>query len=301
MLTKAFDMVIDDREDTGGELIAYASTFDREPDTAGDVVRRGAFADTLSKWAESGNSIPLLFGHRMDDPKMNLGRVTKAAEDERGLLIHAEFDPENETAQYVRKLVREGRLSKMSFAYDILDQGPVVLEDGRKANELRRLKLHEVSLVPVPANDHADVLDVKAAAGDTLENDEVVAELDSPETPAELDIDVAEPRLKAAGEEGDRTPDGGEDAPMERVAATLVMLAERIEQIGDALDALAQDIAMRLPVDEVASNEGIEAKGDEDVAGDDGDDNAEAPEGNAEVEVKAAETLSAMARYISIS
>lgn len=64
----------------GGGIVAYASIFDREPDSYGDVVARGAFADTLEVWWESGRPIPLLFGHNMDDPdarKLVLeGRVT---------------------------------------------------------------------------------------------------------------------------------------------------------------------------------------------------------------------------------
>lgn len=157
----------------GGTLVAYASTFDRDPDSYGDVIARGAFADTLKAWKDSGNTIPLLFGHRVDDPMMNIGGVTEAVEDEKGLKITANFDPDNPTAQYARKLVMEHRLSKMSFAFDVLEDGQTQLDDGREAHELRKMDLFEVSLVPIPANEHADVLDVKSAiahikAGRTL-------------------------------------------------------------------------------------------------------------------------------------
>lgn len=146
----------------GGTLTAYASTFDRDPDSYGDVVAKGAFADTLAAWKKSGNPIPLLFGHRTDDPFMNIGGVVDAVEDDRGLKITADFDPDNPNAQYCRKLVQEGRLTKMSFAFDVLDAGPTTLDNGVKVNELRKVDLFEVSLVPIPANEHADVLDVKA-------------------------------------------------------------------------------------------------------------------------------------------
>lgn len=146
----------------GGGITAYASTFDREPDCYGDVVAKGAFSDTLDAWRESGKPIPLLFGHQMDDPHMNIGAVTDAVEDERGLKVTASFDPDSETAQYVRKLVNEGRISKLSFAFDVLEEGPVELDGGIKANELRKLDLFEVSLVTVPANGHAEVIDSKA-------------------------------------------------------------------------------------------------------------------------------------------
>lgn len=147
--------------DDGG-FTGYASTFDREPDSYGDVIAPGAFADTLKAWRESGKPIPLLYGHNMEDPDYNIGSV-EAEEDERGLLVRASFDG-SPKAQRVRELVRDGRLYKMSFAFDVLDEGPVELDGGLKANELRKLDLFEVSVVLVPANQHAEILDAKARA-----------------------------------------------------------------------------------------------------------------------------------------
>lgn len=159
MRFKDYDAAV---SDDGGTITGYASTFDRDPDSYGDVVAPGAFSDTLKAWEASGHPIPLLFGHRTDDPFMNIGAVTSAEEDEKGLRFTAEFDPESETAQYCRRLALQGRCVKFSFAFDVLDEGTVTLEDGRKANELRKLDLFEISLVPIPANHHAGLEDVKA-------------------------------------------------------------------------------------------------------------------------------------------
>ena len=148
----------------GGKVVGYASTFDREPDAYGDVIAKGAFSDTVKAWREKmeqGVFLPLLYGHNTNDPKYNIGRVVAIEEDEKGLKIEAEFDAENETAQYVRKLAQEGRLYQFSFAFDVKDWGEVELEDGTKANELRTLDIYEVSLVQIPANQHAQVIEVK--------------------------------------------------------------------------------------------------------------------------------------------
>lgn len=150
-------------EADGGKVCGYASTFDREPDCYGDVVKAGAFAETLKHWEEIGKPIPLLYGHNTSDPAYNIGRVTEAREDERGLYVEAEFDAEGEKAQQVRRLVKDGRLYQFSFAYDVNDMGEVELGDGTKANELRALDIFEVSLVQIPANQHAEVTDVKGA------------------------------------------------------------------------------------------------------------------------------------------
>lgn len=144
-----------------GTVEGYASTWDRTPDSYGDVVRRGAFAETLHKWRMRKQPIPLLYGHRTDDPAYNVGRVVDAREDDRGLFIRAEFDADNPKAQEVRKLAQQGRLFQFSFAYQVLDSGPVTLQDGTRANELRKLDLFECSLVQIPANQNAVVTNIK--------------------------------------------------------------------------------------------------------------------------------------------
>lgn len=53
-----------------GEFIAYPSTFTREPDCYGDVVAKGAFDKTIKEWQDSGNTLPVLYGHRMDGPRL---------------------------------------------------------------------------------------------------------------------------------------------------------------------------------------------------------------------------------------
>ena len=154
-------------EDDGleeGQFVAYASTFIKEPDSYGDVVAPGAFSDTLAKWAESGNVLPVLFGHRFDDPDYNIGGVVEAVEDERGLKITGQLDLENPKAAQVYRLLKGRRIGEMSFAYDVLEEGQTVLEDGTKVNELRKLDLFEVSVVPVGANRDTEILAVKTAA-----------------------------------------------------------------------------------------------------------------------------------------
>ena len=150
-----------DVAEDGGHIRAYAATFDREADCYGDVIAKGAFTRTLKEWRDSGRPIPLLFGHNAENPYYNIGACYDFGEDERGLWIDGEFDADNETAQYARKLAKEKRVCKMSFAYAVRDAAPVKLEDGTEANELRDLDLFEVSIVTIPANAHADIIEVK--------------------------------------------------------------------------------------------------------------------------------------------
>lgn len=155
--TKTFEVKADN-----GTISGYASTWTREPDSYGDVVAKGAFTECIEKIKAEGKVLPLLFNHAANDIKAYIGTVFNLEEDDHGLKFDATFD-DTEEAQRARELAVTGRLVKFSFAYDVLDQGTVTLEDGREANELRKLEIHEVSLVLYPANPDTSILTVKVA------------------------------------------------------------------------------------------------------------------------------------------
>ena len=146
-----------------GEFVVYPSTFTREPDAYGDVVAKGAFAETIQQWKEEGNSLPGLFGHRMDDPDFYVAYALDMGEDGHGWWVKGAFDMESPKGPHVYRLVKGRRLNQLSFAYDTLEEGAVELEGGRKANELRKLRVHEFSFVPVGANQDTSVVAVKDA------------------------------------------------------------------------------------------------------------------------------------------
>jgi HK97 family phage prohead protease len=153
-----------------GEFIAYASVFGNV-DSYGDIVDDTAFDRTLAEWQEKGDTIPVLWGHDMWDPFNNIGGVKeativkmdseeKADGDKPGLKVHAALDLENPTAAQVYRLVKGRRTTKMSFAYAVRDQ-----QDAEDGNHLKDVDLFEVSVVQVPANEEAEILAVKSAAG----------------------------------------------------------------------------------------------------------------------------------------
>jgi HK97 family phage prohead protease len=151
------------KADGDGYIVGYASTWTKEPDAYNDIVAKGAFAESIERIKAEGKAIPLLWNHDSGDLKSYIGTVTELAEDDHGLLFTATFDA-TEEAQRARELASDGRLCKFSFAYNILDQGTVTLDDGTEANELRKLDLFEVSLVMYPANPDTSVVEVKSDA-----------------------------------------------------------------------------------------------------------------------------------------
>lgn len=144
-----------------GEFLVYPSTFTRTPDAYGDVVAKGAFERSIKEWADSGNVLPGLYGHRLDDPDFFVAGATEMGEDEHGWWVKGEFDLESPKGAHVYRLVKGRRLSQLSFAYDVRDEGSVEVESGQKANELRDLKVYEFSFVPIGANQDTSVVAVK--------------------------------------------------------------------------------------------------------------------------------------------
>lgn len=144
-----------------GEIKGYFSTWTRTPDSYGDVVAKGAFTESFAKIAANGGTVPLLWNHDAGNLDSFIGVAGDFFEDEIGAGFVGKFDV-TDHAQRARELVKDGVISKFSFAYDTLEAGDVTLEDGRHANELRKLDLHEVSLVMYPANRETFVTEVKS-------------------------------------------------------------------------------------------------------------------------------------------
>lgn len=147
-----------------GEFLVYPSTFTREPDAYGDVVAKTAFDDTIQEWKDSGNTLPGLYGHRLDDPDYFVAAAIDQGADDHGWWVKGVFDLESPKAKQVYRLVKGGRLTQLSFAFDVLDEGTVELEGGGTANELRKIKVYEFSFVPIGANQDTSVVAVKSAA-----------------------------------------------------------------------------------------------------------------------------------------
>ena len=108
----------------------YAAVFDR-PDSGGDVVRKGAFAEALERVGE----VPLLLQHKGQP----VGRIEHLSEDNRGLRVIARV-----VDARAGELVRRG-LRGLSFGYRVREAG-----SAGALRELRGLDLVEVSLVSRP-------------------------------------------------------------------------------------------------------------------------------------------------------
>lgn len=154
-----------------GQFRALVSVFDNE-DTYGDVVRPGAFAQTLLEWAAKGDSIPVIWSHQWSDPFAHIGRVIEAKETAEGLEVLGQIDDladddENPTARQVYRLLKGRRVTQFSFAYDVPNGGGAWVKDDNHRwggyYELRQVDLHEVGPCLLGVNRETELLAAKAA------------------------------------------------------------------------------------------------------------------------------------------
>jgi uncharacterized protein len=140
---------IDVREMQDGEastLYGYAAVFDSpsEPMPFVEYVKRGAFAKTL----ERGADVRLLIDHEGVPLARTTSGTLRLQEDDHGLAVVADLDPNNPDAMRVMSALKRGDLSQMSFAFRTVDAS---FSDDRMVRELREVELFDVSVVTFPA------------------------------------------------------------------------------------------------------------------------------------------------------
>lgn len=158
---KSFEM----KAAENGTIEGYFSTYDKTPDSYGDIIEPGAFTETIKKREESGHPFPLCFNH---DFSAVIGAVDSVEDTEKGPFIRAHFLDTNQ-AQDVRKMLQSGAIYQFSFAYDVLGSRRPDEEEEKAgiANVLTKLEVFEISVVTVPANQNAVATEVKSAEPET--------------------------------------------------------------------------------------------------------------------------------------
>ena len=139
------------REDADGmHLEGYAALFNSRSENLGgftETIQPGAFRKTL----DSRNNVFLLYNHDTSAvlASRRAGTLT-LAEDERGLKISASIAPTS-TGRDVAVLVKRGDLSGFSFGFSMPARGGDSWNSEGTERVLKSVRLHEVSLTPMPA------------------------------------------------------------------------------------------------------------------------------------------------------
>ena len=143
-----------------GKVAGFFSTYDKTPDSYGDIIEPGAFTETLEKRKATGHPFPLCVNHDFSDV---VGACDSIEEKEKGPFVEASlFDTGR--AQEVRTWLKSGAIYQFSFAYDVLQRRDPTEEEKKAGvkNVLQKIELFEVSIVTVPANQNAVVTEVKS-------------------------------------------------------------------------------------------------------------------------------------------
>jgi HK97 family phage prohead protease len=149
----------------------------RNIDGYGEIIAPGAFLKDLPKFLDDGFIGGL--NHDWDRP---IGKPVAAVEDSRGLFLKAALIPELEHARECHTLLKNRVCKKLSIGFKALEKGYLddqddvlawwkevgyepsedeIAEASHGAVILKRVRLYEVSPVMIPANQQADITDVK--------------------------------------------------------------------------------------------------------------------------------------------
>lgn len=153
-----FRIKAEDEDDKYGYISGYASTFGNV-DSVGDKVAKGAFAISIA------TKMPkMLWQHDRWQP---IGSWTDAKEDDYGLWVQGRILKTVPQGLTAFNLLKEEAISGLSIGYRVQDYE---YDNDTGIYTLKQVNLLEVSVVTFPANELAEVANVKSA--DFLQHDE---------------------------------------------------------------------------------------------------------------------------------
>ena len=152
MNTLDFSLDIKSADDEGS-FEGYASPFNGPADSYGDIVEPGAYADTLARHYRSGTMPVMLWAHDQAEP---IGVWTEMHEDGKGLYGKGRLIKGVRRADEAHLLMRNKAVRGLSIGYRVVESVP----DGM-TNRLKKIDLHEVSIVAIPAASRARIVTVK--------------------------------------------------------------------------------------------------------------------------------------------
>lgn len=149
-----------------GIFTGYASTFGGKADSYGDVIREGAFVNTIKSGGRNGNGIALLWQHNAADPA---GIWLELSENPNGLKAVGKLEIGSEQGKRYHNLLKMGAIKGLSIGWDfprdgkgMVIPGSVEYDKEMDVRYLNQVELWEISLVTFPANTRANITNVKS-------------------------------------------------------------------------------------------------------------------------------------------
>jgi HK97 family phage prohead protease len=155
-------MEVREADDGTMTLAGYASIYDRPYDMGWftESIARGAGRRSLGE----NPDVQLLVNHTGLPLARTLSGTLRLSEDETGLYVEADLDPDDPDAQSLVRKMRRGDIDQMSFAFRVTDD---TWDESMSERTIRSYSIHrgDVSVVNMGANDatHASVRSRDAA------------------------------------------------------------------------------------------------------------------------------------------
>ena len=140
-----------------GMIEGYASTYGGPPDHHDRIIAAGAFTESLTAHRAAGTAPAMLWSHDHHEP---IGRWTSFWEDQRGLLVRGQVNVETSRGRDALAHVAAGDVGGLSIGWHTAAKDMQRNSDG--TTTFRRAALHEVSIVAIPANPRARILNVSS-------------------------------------------------------------------------------------------------------------------------------------------
>ena len=157
LTTKAVQFKADGLKEDG-TFSGYCNVFDVK-DSYGDVVKKGAFLNSLNDWQTNGKMPPVLWQHNRTEV---IGVWTKLHEDDHGLYGEGKLLIDDiAKAKEAYALIKNRAIDGLSIGYYTKKWA---WDEENGVLELLELELREVSIVTFPANADSTVANIKAVA-----------------------------------------------------------------------------------------------------------------------------------------
>ena len=148
-----------------GIIKGYGSTFGGKPDSYGDIIAYGAFAESIVKKGRGGMGISMLYQHDSTKP---LGVWDTIQEDSRGLKMEDRLAMKTQLGMESYELMKLGALQGLSIGFDLprdktgkVDSNAYEIDEKSNTRLLKKINLWEVSPVTFAANTRARITGVK--------------------------------------------------------------------------------------------------------------------------------------------
>jgi len=148
--------------DGSGRFVALVSTFGLPPDDQGDVIDRWAYERYIAD-AVARNRMPSVWwGHGYSDPQNAIGRITKMATTDEGLVVEGQLSLDNARALNVYEGMLRGAINEFSIGYIVLAEHKESSPQYGTYSVLTEVSLSEISVVYAGANRFTRLLDIKS-------------------------------------------------------------------------------------------------------------------------------------------